>query len=221
MSDGNPHIIETEDLVISAVTNELPRCTLSACFAGDFADELLLLHDCILVHTRQSSQARPRTFLFSDSTRLIRHATLYQHNTFPAPSERDTRQITRSHPTKAYYFSVSPNPEPDRGRGRPLIDADLVAVSIDGKGVAWLNGVFTGDPALVTEAELSATLQTKTALRYRGPVVTAGSSTPVEAAAAMVSVSPGRAVITQAPDTVWALTDDPEQHLDSDVPSTE
>lgn len=110
------------------------------------------------------------------------------------------------------------------GMGRPPSrSGPLVAVSIDGKGVAWCDGIFQGDPALVAYAERPAEISQ--VVRIHDTTLTADPDTPLGALAALAAYSPGRALITEAPDIVldeiypdeaedpaatWGLPDDAE-----------
>lgn len=85
----------------------------------------------------------------------------------------------------------------------PSRSGPLVAVSIDGKGVAWCDGVFQGDRALVAYAERAAEI--RQTVRLHDTVVTADPDTPLGALAALAAYSPGRARITEAPDVVLAV----------------
>lgn len=89
-------------------------------------------------------------------------------------------------------------------RGRPAASNALVAASIDGQGIAWVDGIFAGsDPNLVREARLNARLHVQTTIHPldRTPVL-CDDETPLGAAASMLSLSP-RAILVSAPAEVW------------------
>jgi len=83
----------------------------------------------------------------------------------------------------------------------PTRSGDLVAVSIDGRGAAWCDGKFYGDPEIVDTAWIAATCGSPVQIGS-GAVLNAGSGSALEAIAALVSYNPGRIIVTQAPPSV-------------------
>ena len=113
---------------------------------------------------------------------------------------------------------MSPHPRPSTGKpvGRPRADTDLVAASIAGRGIAWINGEFSGDTQLVKDAQQHALDATPTRLRYGGAVINAGADSPESAAAAMIAIDPGRGSLTTYPEAVAQLLLDHEADLGQD-----
>lgn len=76
-----------------------------------------------------------------------------------------------------------------------------VAATVNGVGAAWNGGVFkAADPdvlTLITDAASNATV-----VDYNGMDLTCGPDNALAALAAIISVNPGRAVITQAPQSL-------------------
>jgi hypothetical protein len=92
-----------------------------------------------------------------------------------------------------------------RGPGRPASGGPIVSVSCDGRGIAWCDGVFQGDRALVKSSTQIAMWEWDVKIHPLAPLVKAGSETPIGAAAAMLGACGGRGVIVDAPDSVVAL----------------
>lgn len=83
-------------------------------------------------------------------------------------------------------------------RGRPPVNSGpVVAIAFDGVSGAWCDGVFAGDPQVVTSAQLAADLAQE--VPVFGTLVIADSTTPSGALAALISYRPGRAFVTEAP----------------------
>lgn len=88
--------------------------------------------------------------------------------------------------------------------GRPVIyEQPVAAVSIDGRGIAWGGGVFSGDPDLVEYARLAA--KVKMRVKFGAVVITASDDDEAGAVAAMAASCPGRAFITTCSPEVAAL----------------
>jgi len=83
-----------------------------------------------------------------------------------------------------------------RGRPSSAKYPVVTAIHVDsGAAVAWSDGVFAGDVALVAAAREAARQAIPWALTATGPVVAAGDKNPLGAAAAMLSVRPGRMML--------------------------
>jgi len=95
----------------------------------------------------------------------------------------------------------------------PTRTAELVSVSVNGRGAAWCDGVFSGDPEVVREAENAALLRAEIPLGHLG-MVEADRETPMGATAALHAYSPGRTVIVSAPDGVHDIFDESLAHDD-------
>ncbi len=88
----------------------------------------------------------------------------------------------------------------------PKTFADQVVGSADGRGIAWVDGQFSGDPALVADALYACASGAAVRLLPIDPaVIVADASTPAGAAAAMEYAAPGRMVILRMPYEVLAL----------------
>lgn len=83
---------------------------------------------------------------------------------------------------------------------KPTKSGPLIAVSVDGRGAAWCDGQFSGDPEVVSMAKIA--LSTKLPVEVFGQELLAEPDTPVGIAAALFAYSPGRTVIVEAPDEV-------------------
>lgn len=79
----------------------------------------------------------------------------------------------------------------------------VVAVNVGGSAAAWCDGVFTAARGHLADIELA--INRGTVVRVGRRNIVSGRDTPAEALAAMSAWSPGRAVINEAPDEVWAL----------------
>lgn len=91
--------------------------------------------------------------------------------------------------------------------GRPATrSGHVVAVSIDGKGGAWCDGVFAGDSDIVTYAARAARAQMP--VPFGNATYTAGADDALAALMALIAYSPGRAVIAEAPADVQAILAD-------------
>ena len=80
----------------------------------------------------------------------------------------------------------------------PKPSSDLVAVSVDGRGAAWLEGRFYGDSDVVETAELAAACESGVAWE-RGLLFTAGNTSPASALGALLAYAPARTILVQAP----------------------
>lgn len=96
---------------------------------------------------------------------------------------------------------------------RPLTHqtGDVIAVSIDGLGIAWCDGIFAGDQELVENAKLNARLSRPIEL-FRCDLV-CDASTPLGALAAMASWNPGRAVLIQSTDEINDFFEENERYV--------
>ena len=108
---------------------------------------------------------------------------------------------------------------PRETRGRPIIDsgdleANVVAVNIDGRVITWCDGSWAGDRGLIVEAKWKSMAGVRVALTYGGDTIMADSNIPLGALAAMVAINPGRARILLAPvsaNTYWVPLDSGNQ----------
>ena len=96
---------------------------------------------------------------------------------------------------------------------RPLTHqtGDVIAVSINGLGIAWCDGIFAGDQELVANAKLNAKLGRPIEL-FRCDIV-CDAITPLGALAAMASWNPGRTVIVQSTDAIDDFFDENERYV--------
>jgi len=93
-----------------------------------------------------------------------------------------------------------------RSMGRPAtLSGHVVAVSIDGRGAAWCDGVFQGDPDIVKEANASILFETH--VEFRGMSLRAHGLDALGALGALASYAPGRAIVVEAPPRVRAILD--------------
>jgi len=83
---------------------------------------------------------------------------------------------------------------------KPTKSGDLVSVSYDGRGAAWCDGQFRGDPEILEFAKRAAFI--KMDIPVFGQLIAADDETPLGAAAALVGIDPGRALLVEAPDEV-------------------
>ena len=97
--------------------------------------------------------------------------------------------------------------------GRPqTFEQPVAAVSVDGRGIAWSDGVFTGDPDLVRYARLAA--RTHRPVRVGASLITAAADDEAGAVAAMFAFHPGRAYVTVCSPTVADLIRGDSETLD-------
>lgn len=96
--------------------------------------------------------------------------------------------------------------------GRPLKHATgpVVSITLDGRGAAWCDGEFSGDPDIVEFARSLALLEVEVPLNNF--LVATATDEPVGALAAMLAYSPGRARIVQAPPGLFETL---EPHLEA------
>lgn len=73
----------------------------------------------------------------------------------------------------------------------------IVSISVDGRGAAWCNRIFTGDKQICAMARKAARMGLT--YYFRRCQVMADDSSTLGALAAMASWKPGRTVIVQAP----------------------
>lgn len=83
---------------------------------------------------------------------------------------------------------------------KPTKSGPLISVSYDGRGAAWCDGHFRGDKELVEFAKRAASI--KMEIPVSGQFILANDETPLGAAAALVALDPGRALLVEAPDDV-------------------
>ena len=86
---------------------------------------------------------------------------------------------------------------------KPAKSGPLVSVSVDGRGAAWCDGQFSGDPEIIAEARLaiSASLE----VEVSGQMILAEGDTPTGITAALFAHSPGRTEVVEAPEEVIEL----------------
>lgn len=90
--------------------------------------------------------------------------------------------------------------------GRPRKSDQTIVVSANGQGVVWDAAVgFVGDAPLTQRAKTAALWAMEVQIHPLLPTVTAGSTDPVAAYAALSWASGGRGVIVSAPVEVYAL----------------
>lgn len=78
-----------------------------------------------------------------------------------------------------------------------------VSVETDGLAGAWCDGHFRGDKEILDEARRNIEIGYE--YRLFNTWVKCGDDSPLGIAAALCSYKPGRALIKQGPDEVWAL----------------
>lgn len=76
-----------------------------------------------------------------------------------------------------------------------------IAVAVDDMTASWNDGHFVGDKELVFFAEQMAAGEI--AIRVFNQIITASYTDPLGALAAMAGFSPGRAVVTEAPEAIY------------------
>lgn len=77
---------------------------------------------------------------------------------------------------------------------------ELVAISIEGKGAAWCDGIYTGDPEIVAHAKRAEDIGVEVPIGLN--TYLAHPHDALGALAAIMSYKPGRAFIVQAPEDV-------------------
>jgi hypothetical protein len=88
--------------------------------------------------------------------------------------------------------------------GRPASrSGELVAISVDGKGAAWCDGVYAGDAGIIKYARLAA--EAGISIPIGQEYFTAHTADALGALVSLMSFSPGRAFITEAPDDVLQI----------------
>ena len=88
--------------------------------------------------------------------------------------------------------------------GRPAIrSGDIVSVNINGRGIAWCDGVFSGDAEIVAHARNSA--ETGERVYINGDFVVAGFDDAESAFAAIYSYNPDQAIVIEAPESTLSL----------------
>ena len=90
----------------------------------------------------------------------------------------------------------------------PQISGPILAVSVDGRGAAWCDGIFSGDREIVAFAKRAVRYNATTDLL--GTRIMADDTSAVGAYAALASYRPGRTIVAQAPaeviETLGALS---------------
>lgn len=81
----------------------------------------------------------------------------------------------------------------------------VVAVSINGRGAAWCDGIFSGDQEIVEAAKRAVLIDQE--VTVFGCDIIARDDDPVGAAAALAAYLPGRAIFTENPPEVTAIFD--------------
>lgn len=84
--------------------------------------------------------------------------------------------------------------------GNRYNNGPLVSVAVADKAGSWMAGRFHGDPELVEQAQLAADAGLE--IELFGVVFTADTVTAGGALAALASYSPGRVIVTEAPDMI-------------------
>lgn len=115
----------------------------------------------------------------------------------PTPSEREN---VPSDP-------VNGRPSSKAAHGNRYDTGPVVAVAYDGgRGAAWCNGVFAGDPEIIAAAERACTFE-QTIDVIRVPIL-ANRDTPIGATAALFAFHPGRTALVECPREVSDLLDE-------------
>lgn len=90
------------------------------------------------------------------------------------------------------------------------LSGPVVAVAVDGRGAAWCDGIFTGDPEIVQAARDAAMFHTE--IDVHGLLIPAHNEDALGATAALFALSPGRTILTEATtpvrDLLGTLDDD-------------
>jgi hypothetical protein len=93
--------------------------------------------------------------------------------------------------------------------GRPSITGDSIVIAIEDDLLVWTDGLISGtNKELVAEATLVGKMEILVSLSHFGPEISASLddiNAPERVVAAMMGVSPGRARILKAPDSVIDL----------------
>ncbi|BDZ52621.1 hypothetical protein GCM10025867_48620 (plasmid) [Frondihabitans sucicola] len=98
--------------------------------------------------------------------------------------------------------------------GRPAkLSARLISVSVDGKGAAWCDGEFSGDPEIIEYARRCILFNTE--IDVMGIPMVADNVDMFGALAALYAFSPGRTILIEAPERIRALLDEEDE---SDTP---
>ncbi len=103
--------------------------------------------------------------------------------------------------------------------GRPASGGPIVVVRIDDRLAGWCDGIFTGDRDMVAAAYRAVRYQFTAPLNQWDPEVPADATTALGAAAALITLNSGRAVIERAPDDVLAAVAGQHQD-DGEAPVT-
>lgn len=103
----------------------------------------------------------------------------------------------------------------------PQLSGDLVSISVHGKGAAWCDGEFAGDPDIIASAHQAADIELP--VRIGRDYYQATTTDSLGALAALMAYS-AQALVVQVPDDIAALlsqdAENPEEAWgDGDVPS--
>lgn len=86
------------------------------------------------------------------------------------------------------------------------LSGPVVAVAVDGRGAAWCDGIFTGDPEIVTAARDAVMFGAE--IDVHGLAIPAHAEDALGATAALFAFAPGRTILTNATTDVRQLMDD-------------
>lgn len=92
---------------------------------------------------------------------------------------------------------------------RPIAHGAVTCVEIDGELIHHVDGVFHGKADLVAEVHASLGKRAER-LSPRGALIPCSLDDDLGIAAALISASPGRAVLVKAPVTVW-------EHIEEEI----
>ncbi|BDZ52617.1 hypothetical protein GCM10025867_48580 (plasmid) [Frondihabitans sucicola] len=85
------------------------------------------------------------------------------------------------------------------------LSGELISVSIDGRGAAWCDGIFSGDEEIVEMARNASIFSLE--VDVMGIPIQADSDSTTGALAALYAYSPGRTILIQAPDDIFDILD--------------
>lgn len=94
--------------------------------------------------------------------------------------------------------------------GRPVAHGPVTLVSIDNKVLQHVDGHLHGNQTLVVRAWLAIQSGTLCKIHPLGEPIQSSLSTDLGVVAALVAAAPGRAVIVQAPASVWEYLEEEE-----------
>lgn len=118
-----------------------------------------------------------------------------------------------------------PTPPAEGGRSGKAVHGNryrtgrAVAVALDGGRVAaWTDGLFTGDPLIIRDAQIAAEFGWE--VRVTRVPIHAGKDSPLGAVAALCAHDPGRTIVAYCPPevshtlTAWHETHHPDSRED-------